>query len=264
VASANQSKTRLYAFHCCGAMVDKAIADPFDHDAGTKVYVPWFFYVIVHPQGNVMVESGAHPELWKDPRSRLGSWADTLDLQIEPDTDVISQLASIDLEPQDVDTLILSHMHFDHVSALPLFRHAKIMIQRRELGFAKYPPVYQAGTYNQSDYEGEFAWELLEGPRDVFGDRQLVIYPTPGHTPGHQSVLFRGERDRVMILGDATYSIPKMRARLLQSMLWSPDAMVSSWQFIEFVEESEQATLLYAHDEDFAERVKLAPQEWYE
>jgi N-acyl homoserine lactone hydrolase len=171
--------------------------------------VPWFFYVILHPQGNVLFESGADPELANDPRSRLGSWADTLDLRIEPGTDVVGQLASIDLSPADIDVVILSHLHFDHVSALRLFRHARILVQRSELGFARHPAVYQEGTYNQPDFAGEFKWELLDGPRDVFSDKQLEIYPTPGHTPGHQSLLFRGQRDHVMLLGDATYSLAK-------------------------------------------------------
>jgi hypothetical protein len=47
-------------------------------------------------------------------------------------------------------------------------------------------------------------------------------------------------------------------------MLSSPDAMVASWQFIEWIEEHEQATLLYAHDEEFDRRVTLAPYGWYE
>jgi glyoxylase-like metal-dependent hydrolase (beta-lactamase superfamily II) len=256
--------TRLYAFHCCGDFLDKAIADPFDPAVGTKVYVPWFFYVIVHPQGNVIFDSGLDPELANDPRSHLGSWADILDLRIEPGTDVVSQLSSIGLSPRDIDLVIVSHLHFDHVSALPLFRHATIMVQRPELSFARHPAVYQAGTYNQSDFAGDFRWEVLDGPRDVFDDRQLEIYPTAGHTPGHQSLLFRGLRDHVMLLGDATYSLTKMRARLLPSMLWSPDAMVSSWQFIEWIEEREEATLLYTHDEGYKRRVRLAPSGWYE
>jgi hypothetical protein len=55
-----------------------------------------------------------------------------------------------------------------------------------------------------------------------------------------------------------------MRLRRLPAVVWSPDAMVASWELIESLEAREQAILLYAHDEDFETRVRLAPTEFYE
>jgi glyoxylase-like metal-dependent hydrolase (beta-lactamase superfamily II) len=255
--------TRLYAFHCGGDVVDKAIADPLDVGVGTKVDVPWFFYVLVHSGGNVMFESGVHPDLVDDPGTRLGFWADVLEIRVRAGDDVVSQLASIELAPEDITTVVLSHMHFDHVSALPLFGHARIVVQRSELSFARSPAAYQADLYNAPDFAGDHDWLLLEGPHDLFDDRHLEIIPTPGHTPGHQSLLVRTEHSRVMLLGDATYSLAKMRQRRLPAVVWSPDAMVASWELIEWLEAREQAILLYAHDEDYESRVRLAPREFY-
>jgi N-acyl homoserine lactone hydrolase len=63
---------RLYALHCGGDLMDWAAFDPFDERVGTKVYDPYFMYVVTHPQGNVLLDSGAHPELGTDPEARLG------------------------------------------------------------------------------------------------------------------------------------------------------------------------------------------------
>ena len=98
---------------------------------------------------------------------------------------------------------------------------------------------------------------------DIFSDGRLQILPPPGHTPGSQMLLFRGDESRVMLGADATYLLPKMRERKLPAFYWNPDHMVASWEFIEWLEKKEDATLLYAHDPDYKSRVRLAPDAFY-
>jgi glyoxylase-like metal-dependent hydrolase (beta-lactamase superfamily II) len=259
-----ESTARLYAFHAGGDLADLAVYDPFDPNIGTKVYEPWFFYVLTHPAGNIIFDTGVHPALVDDPRSRLGSWADLFEMRMETGHDTPSQLRSIGLEPTDITKVVLSHMHFDHVSALELFRHAEIIVQRTELSFALRPAVYQAGTYLASDFAGEFEWTAIDGFLDVFGDGVAQVIPTPGHTPGHQSMLVKLGQSTLLLIADATYQIPKMRDRLLPAIVWNPDQMVSSWHLLEWLETREDAHMLCSHDLDFRSRVKLAPTEWYE
>jgi hypothetical protein len=77
-------------------------------------------------------------------------------------------------------------------------------------------------------------------------------------------MLVRLKRDTVLLLADATYQLPKMRERLLPAIVWNPDAMVSSWLLLEWLERRERAQLLCSHDLEFRSRVKLAPGAWYE
>ena len=67
----------------------------------------------------------------------------------------------------------------------------------------------------------------------------------------------------VIILFDATYSLTKMRERMLPGIVWNPDAMVDSWERIEALEREHSATLLATHDPD-TDRVRWAPAQWYE
>ena len=68
----------------------------------------------------------------------------------------------------------------------------------------------------------------------------------------------------VILLADAAYLLAKMRERALPAVLWSPDAVVASWERIEALEREHDALLLATHDLDYRERVRLAPEQWYE
>jgi glyoxylase-like metal-dependent hydrolase (beta-lactamase superfamily II) len=104
----------------------------------------------------------------------------------------------------------------------------------------------------------------LRGEHDVFNDGRLIIFPTPGHTPGHQSMLVRLDSQAYILAGDAVYDKEKMQARCLPGLLWSPDAIIESWEKIEEMQRRYDARLIVTHDLHWEDNVKLGPQEWYE
>ncbi|MBV8942872.1 MAG: N-acyl homoserine lactonase family protein [Solirubrobacterales bacterium] len=255
---------KLYALHCGGDMMDMALFDPFDPDTGTKVYNPYFMYVVTHPDGNLLFDSGAHPDLRTDPRSRLGDASADFELRLRPQDHIEQRLGAIGLMPRDIDVVVQSHLHFDHAGGLGWLTHAPILVQREELAFARKPPVYQELIYVQTDYGMDLDWRELEGDHDVFGDGRVNVIPTPGHTKGHQSLLVRLDRECVFLLADAAYLLAKMRSRSLPGILWSPDAVIASWDRIEEIERSERARLITTHALDYETSVKMAPDGWYE
>jgi N-acyl homoserine lactone hydrolase len=256
---------RLYALHCGGDLMDCAAFDPFDERAGTKVYNPYFMYLITHPRGNVLFDTGAHPQLGTDPEARLGPAAAAFDARITPQDHIEQRLAMVDMKPSDIDLVIQSHLHFDHAGGLEWLTHAPVLVQREELAFAFYPPVYQRDIYVRGDFDHQLEWRPLEGDHDVFGDGRLILFSTPGHTRGHQSLMVRLDSGQtVILLADAAYLLSKMRERAIPGVVWSPDAMVSSWERIEALERQHDAMLIATHDLDFRERLKLAPDGWYE
>jgi N-acyl homoserine lactone hydrolase len=258
------SGLRLYALHCGGDMMDMAAFDPFDPEVGTKVYNPYFMYVITHPQGTVLFDSGAHPDLGTDPQSRLGDAAADFDVRMSPEDHIERRLATIGMTPRDIDIVVQSHLHFDHSGGLAWLTHAPILVQREELAFARHPPVYQRLIYLQRDFDMELNWRELDGDHDVFGDGLVRVISTPGHSRGHQSLLVNLDGGPVFLLADATYLLAKMRARSLPGVLWSPDAMIASWDRIEELERDAGAKLIATHELDYETSVKLAPDAWYE
>ncbi len=255
---------KLYALHCGGDVMDMAAFDPFDASVGTRVYNPYFMYVITHPGGTVLFDSGAHPDLRTDPESRLGAAAADFDMRLSPEDQIERRLATIGMAPGDIDVVIQSHLHFDHAGGLGWLTHAPILVQREELAFARNPPVYQELIYVQADFGMELDWQQLDGDHDVFGDGRLMIISTPGHSRGHQSLLVRLDSGPVFLLADAAYLLAKMRSRNLPGILWSPDAMIASWERIEEIERSERAHLMTTHELDYETSVRIAPESFYE
>jgi N-acyl homoserine lactone hydrolase len=92
-------------------------------------------------------------------------------------------LASLDLTPQDIDLVILSHGHIDHVGALHLFTHAPIMMTATER--ADPSPSY-FGSARPLDWP-EARYHLIDADTPVCDG--LTLIPTPGHTPGHLSAI---------------------------------------------------------------------------
>jgi N-acyl homoserine lactone hydrolase len=256
---------RIHAFHCGGEAADMAAFDPFDPDVGTKIDIPYFFYLVQHERGNVLFDSGAHPSLATDPRARLGDEADNWEIKMGPEDGVLDHLAKVGLGPGDISHVIHSHLHYDHAGGIEFFPGTPVVVQRDELAFAFDPPVYQAGLYVKADFDVPgVRWQQVDGEHDVFGDGKLVLFPTPGHSKGHQSLLVRLDSRPVILLADAAYLVEKMRARALPAVVWSPDAMVASWERIEALERDLGAELVATHDLKFRERTRLAPGAWYE
>ncbi|AZO16082.1 MBL fold metallo-hydrolase [Mesorhizobium sp. M2A.F.Ca.ET.037.01.1.1] len=254
---------RIYPLYCGGDMTDWAVFDPFDPRAGQKVFNPYFVYVITHPEGNVLFDSGAHPTLRTDPHSRLGAAADSFQVVMTEEDWLVPRLASIGMSTSDISHVVQSHLHFDHAGGLEWLTHAKVYVQRDELAFARNPPRYQREIFVQKDLNHPIDWIELDGEFDLFGDGLLRIFPTPGHTKGHQSLLVHLRSRPVFLLGDAAYLVSKMRERLVPAVAWSPDAFMSTWDLVEEIERSQNALLVATHELDYETSVPMAPARWY-
>jgi N-acyl homoserine lactone hydrolase len=255
---------KVFACRTGGDRSDLATFDPLDEDVGTKVYCPYFFYLVEHPDGRVLFDTGLHPQIAIDLAGRVGeAAAAAFPIEMNDDGDVVSQLFKLRLAPGDVDAVIQSHLHFDHAGGLQFVKHAEVYVQSAELAAARQPPVYQQDLYNPDDFEHDLKWKLLDGHFDVFGDGKLQTIPTPGHTRGHQSLYIEFEnRKPLVLMGDATYSLAKMRQRRLPAVVWSPDEMVASWERLEEIERETGAELRCTHERDF-EDVPVAPQAYW-
>jgi N-acyl homoserine lactone hydrolase len=256
---------RIYALHGGGEIVDMSVFDPFHPEVGTKVEIPYFFYIVQHPAGNVLFDTGGHPALVTDPRGRLGAAADAFEVTMKDGDDVVSQLARVGLKPSDVGHVALSHLHYDHAGGIEFFPEAQFYAQRRELQFAHWPPIYQREIYVRADFDHPVAWNELDGEFDVFNDGRVVLVPTPGHTAGHQSLLVRLAEDRAVVLvADAAYLPRNLDLNVLPGIVWSADAMVASWQRIRDLKRRHRAELIFTHDPAWTEKTKVAPDAWYE
>lgn len=125
-------------------------------------------------------------------------------LPIPPETDpaadpVTPALADLGLTPEDIDIVILTHLHFDHCALSYLFTNAKFVVQRTELMKALYdPPTATKVFYDTSLFE-DLDFMVVDG--DVMVAEGVWAIYTPGHSPGGQSVVVDTEEGRVIICG---------------------------------------------------------------
>lgn len=248
---------RILAFHCGGDWSPMGIYDPLNTDGTRLVYGPYLLFLIEHPGGRVLFDTGMHPK-WKaaavSPRR----------IEVGEADDVLSLLAGAGVAPEEVDHVVVSHLHYDHAGGLQFFPHAPVWVQATELRFARAPAVYQRELYDRDDFEHRVRWQELEGAHDLFGDGAVTMLPTPGHTPGHQSLCVQLPSGLHVLAADASYLESAMRARHVPGVVWSPDAMVTSWETLEALERDRGARLIFTHDLDFRTAKPLAPDAWYE
>lgn len=251
----------LYVLRCGGERTLQALFDPWDPDCGRVVEIPYYCFAVDHPAGWVLVDCGLHPAFAADPVGRLGDQASMSELVVGPADDVAHQLAGIGVHPAEVAHVVLTHLHYDHCGGLCLLPGAEVHVQAAEREFAADPPVYQAPAYLADDWAGVTAWRDVDGELDLFGDGSVVAFPTPGHTPGHQSVQVRLPDRTAILTGDAVYHPDKMGQRRLPAYLWDPGAVIASWEEIERRRDATGAVLLFSHY-PAPGRLVLAPQAW--
>ncbi len=167
-----------------------------------------------------------------------------------------AQLDQLGVKPSDLRGMAVSHTHPDHVGNVELFPATMLYVQKAEY---EWP-----GADNQPRFKPEHPVTKLEGDRDVFGDGSITILSTPGHTPGHQSLLVRLPRTGAIVLsGDAVHFKANWDNRGVPSMNVSKDATLASMQKISDTLAKEKAQLWINHDKAQRDGLKMSP-EYYE
>ena len=255
---------RLFVLCCGGERTRRALLDPWDTRASDPLEIPYYCYLLEHHDALVMVDCGPSPELVGDPDGALGAQSSLSELLLSPGDDVATRISQVGFSAAEVTHVVLTHLHYDHCGGLGLLPGAEVHLQAAERAFAGDPPSYQAAAYLPGDWAGVEPprWREATGEVDVLGDGSIVAFPTPGHTPGHQSVQVDLAGETVILLGDAAYHPGAMAERRLPGYLWSPDALVGSWKQIEARRDRHGAHLLFSHFPPTEELV-TAPEAWH-
>jgi N-acyl homoserine lactone hydrolase len=197
---------KLYAFTC--GTVTGEFAHLMEGGEG-DITVPIPVFLIEHAKGRALFDTGLHPDCQHDPAGRLGArLAGLFRIGFQPGEEVSARLKAIDRDRGEIDLIINSHFHFDHVGGNALIPNATMLVQRREWDAGMDTDTAARRGFNPRDFDLGHKLRLLDGEHDVFGDGSVVCLPTHGHTPGHQSLRLRFDSGEVVLAADARYFLP--------------------------------------------------------
>jgi N-acyl homoserine lactone hydrolase len=247
---------KLYAFTC--GTVTGEFGRLMEGGEG-DITLPIPVYLIEHPKGVALFDSGLHPDCQQDPSGRLGArLAGLFRIAFETGEEVSAQLVGMGRDPAKVDLLINSHFHFDHVGGNALIPNATMLVQRREWDAGMDPDTAERHGYNPRDFDLGHKLRLLDGEHDVFGDGSVICLPTYGHTAGHQSLRLRLSGGDVVLAADACYFCRSLRERRLPRHVHDRAAMLTSLDRLEALER-QGARIFFGHDPEFWRSVLRAP-----
>ena len=242
---------RLYILNCGeGPVGDVSRWSGLAADAGKSVPFAENCYLIKHAKGWFLWDTGITdaaadmPDGLKSPDPRGPHWYKQKKLS--------AQLEQLGVKPSDVIGLGISHTHPDHVGNVEMFATTMLYVQKAEYDWpdAKGGPRFKPGH----------PVTKLEGDRDVFGDGSLTLISTPGHTPGHQSLLVRLHKTgNVLLSGDAVHFKSNWDNRRVPSFNTDPDATKASMEKMAGILKREHAQLWINHDKPQRDTLKLSP-----
>jgi N-acyl homoserine lactone hydrolase len=164
-----------------------------------------------------------------------------------------SQLTTLGVKPGGITYVAVSHAHPDHIGNAKAFASSKLLMQTLE---------YQSAmemTPKPLD-EGQNV-EMLSGDRDVFGDGSLTILSTPGHTPGHQSLLVKLPKTGALILtGDLVHFQYMWDYKIVPAFNFDKEQSLASIERVGKLLHEHKAQLWIGHDKDISAKIRRAPR----
>jgi N-acyl homoserine lactone hydrolase len=127
---------------------------------------------------------------------------------VAPKVSLVDYLAKIDVKPEQIKYVGISHYHADHTGQIASFPKATLLIGAKEWEAISAPKPAEGVNFKpfESWLKGDSKVEPVATDKDVFGDGTAIVLRTPGHTPGHQSLLVKlAGMGPVILVGDAVH-----------------------------------------------------------
>jgi 4-pyridoxolactonase len=225
-------------------------------DVGTPVRFPVYSVLIEHPDGLFMYDTGYdldHVQAvlpFEQPRQT-------------PEQTIPAQLKAAGFDPEQVNFVVNSHFHFDHVGGNKYLTNATTLVNTAELRHAKVPEPFEHLGY--SDLSFDFPGTTYER---VSGDIEIAdglrLFETPGHTAGHYSLLVElADQPSMIFAGDAAYTYENLERLIVGGFHLDPTAAVESLRRLKRLARAHDAQIYPSHEMAPFQSWKKAPS-YYE
>jgi glyoxylase-like metal-dependent hydrolase (beta-lactamase superfamily II) len=251
------SQPQIFAFICGRHTVPRAYMLR-GHDG--RITIAIVAFVITHGDRLFIFDTGFSRRVHEDVESYFpAEGLKTRRFHFSPDEELPTQMRRAGFNPDKADLIANSHLHYDHAGGNALFPRATVLVQRLELEAALSSPPERTG-YRAEDFQTAQEMAVIDGEHDVFGDGSLVLFPTCGHSAGHQSLRVRRGHETAILAGDAC----PMCATLEGSVMPGESTIADMDQFAESLEAIRQlqgagAKVFVSHDPAFWAERALGP-----
>jgi len=224
-------------------------------DVGTPVRFPVYGVYIDHPEGKFVFDTGYD----------LDHVNKVLPFELPqqtPQQTLPAQLALCGVKPEQIDYVVNSHFHFDHVGGNKYLTNATLITSKAELRSGLVPEPFERLGYSDLSFQ----WpgqkrEFIEGDTEIA--KGLTLFGTAGHTSGHCSLLAEPEGRRPMIFtGDAAYSYETLERMIIGGFHLDPVDCISALKRIKSMARQHDAEIFVSHEMEPWLRWKHAPESY--
>ncbi len=251
---------RLYVFNCG----ESTVPDLSRWTPGVNVGKPGAFsancYLIRHAKGWMMWDSGINDNVATMPNGFQRGKLSPHYILRKP---LRFALSEITVDPAKIEHVAFSHTHGDHVGNGNLFTGATLYMQQAEYDIAFGAEAVSKWNFEVTSYDKLRANKTikLNGDHDIFGDGSVVIIATPGHTPGHQSLLVRLPKTGPVILsGDMVHLQDNWTHRRVPVFNFDAATSRQSMEKVAALMQKTGARLWINHDKVQSDALPKAPQ----
>jgi N-acyl homoserine lactone hydrolase len=218
-------------------------------DMGKSIKAAIYSVLHMHDKGPVLVDVGLNPDGLTNPEDAWGPRAKLIKPELTEGDDIRNRLRELDLDVSDIRMVLLTHLHLDHTGGLRFFNRCPIMVQTAEYRFAFHPDAFVSAQYMRNDFDHPLNFRLLEEDQIVLPG--ISVIKTPGHTPGHQSILVKLVSGKAYIFpGDAICLRDNLTLKIPPSNSWSSEQATDSIYRLEHLSKLMGARIIPSHDLD--------------
>ena len=228
--------------------------------------LPILAWLVEHPDGLILVDTGETARVMEP--GYFPGWNPyfkrSVRMAVQPEDEIGPQLRELGFDPADVRHVVLTHLHTDHAGGLHHLPYGEHVVTRAELAFASGAKGRVRGYVNEHwpkwfhpagvEFDGP-AFGPFERSLPLTEAGDVVLLPTPGHTPGHASVAVRTEGRVVLLAGDTSYSQQLMVDDAVDGVTQDPATLRRTLGLIRALAASEPTVYLPSHDPDSAARL---------
>jgi len=201
-------------------------------DYSKRLTIPVMVVAIYGNGKKILVDTGINDADWIN-EAILGDY-DASCYQSEKEKLPLVLKESLCWNPEDVDIVINTHLHYDHCGNNSLFKNANFIVQKSEWDEAFSPFKLQEAIFYKPLFDHNavnyFNWKFVDGEEEVLSG--IIVFQTPGHTNGHQSVIVNTEEGVICIAGDICNLVENLAENIPPGLVIDNEKALSSFDEI--------------------------------